>query len=651
MKRRKWFCLLLSAVLLLAGCQDAEKNTGGGMSGRHDYEITEEMAVLPLQEGETILWAQYLEGERVWFLESDEGQLLCYHEDKGERELFLERVPAAFTGCSLYTDGENFYAYQTDKLTVLDAAGKERYTLQMEGWVSDLCMSREGSIVLAIESDGNNLLKTLDVESGTLSGGRLSPFFVGLGTGMEQGILVMDEIGVYDLDMESGERSWHMKWNGTSYIPTYEKFFCAVRMGQDGTLEQIERDFDRNYYLSYLQKTYPEEEGKTTLVFRVLSADAGLKKIVARFNRENEVYHVFLEDRGEEYGWDLWERTDLEITTGKGPDLIAADAVTDMQALAEKGGLENLESYLAESGVDREDYHRETFQRQGMENGIYSIGYEMRVRSLYIRKEFLDSSGQTDIKTLLDNLEGYERQAIFNGALNYTPANLMCSDFFQMSEDFYGMVDWEGKTCDFSGELWEQILRVSGQYGLTERNGEWEAVADWGYIFDFSSMVSRERQAGEQGMVLAGYPSEEGMVNWLQMSSVAINVNSAHKEGAWQFICFLLDEENQALVTQGFALPAHKGPLEESVEEYLYDYYYNTYTSDGRHIIKPELPEKIEERYWEGIANARPVSYRTEQILAIIEEEAKFYFTGDKTIEEISAVIENRVKLYLAELE
>ena len=45
-------------------------------------------------------------------------------------------------------------------------------------------------------------------------------------------------------------------------------------------------------------------------------------------------------------------------------------------------------------------------------------------------------------------------------------------------------------------------------------------------------------------MVLAGYPSEEGMVNWLQMSSVAINVNSAHKEGAWQFICFLLDEEN-----------------------------------------------------------------------------------------------------------
>ncbi len=301
--------------------------------------------------------------------------------------------------------------------------------------------------------------------------------------------------------------------------------------------------------------------------------------------------------------------------------------------------------------MDREDYHQETFQSQGMENGIYSAGYEIRVRSLYLREEFLDNSGQTDIKSLLDNLENFEGQAIFNEALNYTPVNLMCNYFFRMSEDFYGMVDWEGRTCDFSGELWEQVLRVSKQYGLTERNREWEEVADWGYIFDFSSMVSRERQAGAQGMVLVGYPSEEGMVNWLQMSSVAINANSAHKEGAWQFIRFLLDEENQALVTQGFALPVHEGPLKESVEEYLYDYYHNTYTSDGRHIIRKPLPEGIEEKFWEGIANARSTSYRTEQILAIIEEEAELYFTGDKTVEEISAVIENRVKLYLAELE
>ena len=660
MKRKKWICLLLSAALLLAGCSGKEssendKKIGSGVSEgtRYDYEMTEEMAKLLLQEGETILWAQYLEGERVWFLENVAEQLLCYHEDKGERELLLECVPAVFTGCSLYTDGENFYACQTDKLTVLDAAGKERYTLRLEGWISDFCMSRKGSIVFAVYDDvqGGMILKTLDVESGTLTGSSRLSSLVGLGTGVERGILVIDGIGAYDLDIDSGEKSWHMKWNGTSYIPAYERTGLAARMGEDGTLERIERDFDRNYYMLYLRETHPEEEGKIPLVFRVLSADVGLKKIVTRFNRENQEYHVFLEDKGEEYGWDLCARTDMEIATGQGPDLIAADAVTDMRVLAEKGGLENLEPYLAQAGLDRDGYHQETFQSYGMENGIYSAGYKIRVRSLYIREGFLDSSGQTDIKTLLDNLEGYEGQAIFNKSLYYTPVNLLCHYFFQMSEDFYGMVDWEGKTCDFSGELWEQILRVSGRYGLTERNGEWEEITDAGYVDSFSDIVSQERRVEAQGMVLAGYPSEEGMVNWMQMESVAINAGSAHKEGAWQFIRFLLEEENQALITQGYAMPVHEGALEKSVEDYLYDYYYNIYTSDGRHIIREPLPEGIEEKFWEGIANARPSSYRTEQVLAIVAEEAEFYFMGDKSLEEVSAVIENRVRLYLAEQE
>ena len=661
MKRKKWLCLLLSTVLLFTGCggkgnDETGKNMGSGVSEgvRYDYEITEETVSLPLQEGETILWAQYLEGERVWFLKNEAEQLLCYHEEKGERELLLEHVPASFTGRTLYTDGENYYAWRSDELTVLDAVGKEKYVLQPEGWISDFCVSREGCIVFAVYDDvqGKYILKSLDAESGTLSGGSRLSSLVGLGTGVERGVLVIDRIGAYDLDMESGEKGWHMKWNGTSYIPTYEKSLLAAKIGEDGSLERIERDSEGNYYLSYLRETYPEEAGKIPIVFRVLFADVGLKEIVAKFNRENEEYHVFLEDEGEEYGWDLQARTDLEIATGKGPDLIAADAVTDMRVLAEKGGLENLEPYLAQAGMDREDYHQETFQSQGMENGIYCAGYEIRVRSLYIREEFLDSSGQTDIKKLLDNLEGYEGQAIFDKALVYTPVNLMCNYFFQMSEDFYGMVDWEGRTCDFSGELWEQILRVSNQYGLTDRNGEWEKIASAGYIDGFADLVSQERGIGSQGMVLAGYPSEDGMVNWMQMESVAINANSANKEGAWQFMRFLLDEESQALVTQGYAMPVHEGALEASVEEYLYDYYNNNiYTSDGRLAIKPELPEGIEEKFWEGVANARPASYRTEQVLAIIEEEAEFYFTGDKTIEEISAVIENRVKLYLAELE
>ena len=658
MKKRKWFCLFLSAILLLTGCgskgnENAGKNSESGIleEERYDFEITEETPVFSLQSGETILGAQYLEGERIWFLKNEAGQLLCYHEDKGERELLLEHVPAVFTGRELYMDGENFYAYNLDRLTVLDTEGNEVNTLYPEGRIISLCASREGSIVLAMESGSGAVLKTLDVEGGALSGAcTISSYCVGIGTGTEREILVIDWTGAYDIDMESGEKSWHMKWNGTSYNPRGDRFWIAAGVGRDGSLEQIEKSVDGIYYVVGLKKIDPEEMGKTPLVFRVLNADVGLKQLVAQFNRENKEYHVFLEDSGEEYSWDFQARNDMEIATGQGPDLIAEDAVSDMQVLAEKGALENLEPYLAQAGINREDYHQETFQSQGMADGIYSAGYAMRVRSMYIRESFLDGNGQTDIEVLLNNMENYDRQAVFNKMINYTPVYLL-DYFFGMSDNFYGMVDWEGKTCDFSGELWEQILRVCGQYGLTERNMGWEEIAGFGYIYRFSDLAWYERELGPQGMALAGYPSEEGMVNGLWLDSVAINADSGHKEGAWQFIRFLLEEENQKLLTQGSSMPVHVGALEGSVEEYLYDYYNNTMTSDGGYIIRPELPEGIEEKFWECLANAKPESYRTEQVLAIIEEEAELYFTGDKSIEEISAVIENRVKLYLAEQE
>ena len=117
MKKRKWFCLLLSVALLLTGCggkgsSDAETNMGSGVpeGGRYDYEITDEMAALPLQSGETIIGVQYLNGERIWFLKDSASEFLCYHENSGERELLLESVPRVFTGCKLYTDLEYYYA-------------------------------------------------------------------------------------------------------------------------------------------------------------------------------------------------------------------------------------------------------------------------------------------------------------------------------------------------------------------------------------------------------------------------------------------------------------------------------------------------------------------------------------------------------------
>lgn len=94
-------------------------------------------------------------------------------------------------------------------------------------------------------------------------------------------------------------------------------------------------------------------------------------------------------------------------------------------------------------------------------------------------------------------------------------------------------------------------------------------------------------------------------------------------------------------------LPVHEKVLRECVEAGVEQSYHNNMAStEGMHVQEEQVA-----RFWECLNSAEPAPYRTEHILEIIKEEAELYFTGDKSIEEISGIIENRVKLYLAELE
>ena len=48
--------------------------------------------------------------------------------------------------------------------------------------------------------------------------------------------------------------------------------------------------------------------------------------------------------------------------------------------------------------------------------------------------------------------------------------------------------------------------------------------------------------------------------------------------------------------------------------------------------------------------NARPVSYNmNDEVSKIINEEAEGYFKGQKSVDEVAGIIQNRVKIYVGE--
>ncbi|MCM1543589.1 MAG: hypothetical protein NC121_20385, partial [Blautia sp.] len=152
---------------------------------------------------------------------------------------------------------------------------------------------------------------------------------------------------------------------------------------------------------------------------------------------------------------------------------------------------------------------------------------------------------------------------------------------------------------------------------------------------------------------IAGYPNAEGRTWYEVLVNQIYGINSASgcKEGAWAFLKFLLGEEYQA---QTRFFPAIQDALETKLaeaEELSADsyHYINPYTNES-HKGYPPITEEDKEFIRNMTKNGgREDSMKSRTVLAIIQEEAEYYFQGDKSVEEVARIIQNRIELYLNE--
>ena len=135
--------------------------------------------------------------------------------------------------------------------------------------------------------------------------------------------------------------------------------------------------------------------------------------------------------------------------------------------------------------------------------------------------------------------------------------------------------------------------------------------------------------------------------------TLAVNAHSTHREGAWEFIRFLIEEKTQSAGFASFMQPAHKSAFEEWLQERIIYKLATKHMEDGV-LLTPyyygaDISEEKQAEYRQAVEDARPLPLRTRPILTIIQEEAENYFNGSKSAEEVSKIVNNRVQLYLNE--
>ncbi len=165
-----------------------------------------------------------------------------------------------------------------------------------------------------------------------------------------------------------------------------------------------------------------------------------------------------------------------------------------------------------------------------------------------------------------------------------------------------------------------------------------------------------------------GYPSfgESGLTLKSNGTTVAMSAYSENKEGIWEFIRFNLSKERQENAgSPNGGFPILKSALEKQFEKDMEQEYIKDENGSQREMPKStwmrslggeeftvEVYAANEEqvaRVREMIETAQNEESMNTEILNIISEEASGYFEGQKSVEDVAAVVQNRVQLYMNE--
>lgn len=673
--RKLYFFLLFVCLLgILTGCRE-EMESQGNAEQFDLYSETEQIFDVDVRAesrkrlGEqlgdkvVLLGMQFFQGEPVqlWGIWNKASgtivtDIYLYRQD-GSGECMIQGLPSNVCSHSGILDEEGcFYSRKIDAVEKYDIDGNLVYASKKEGFFfTDICQLSDKSIALLVseQETQRNGIWLMDTATGDFSEVGLKDSLEVesyLGTG-QSGLLILDRNGVWEVEVKEGKRNNVLPFLQTSFslqtkISAIGTELEDFRMTGEGSVEILWADAKGQGQLETLQKGQPEE-GKTTLVIRGLYVNnRWLKEQISEFNQTNEKYYVTVEARdGETEEEDFMAQTSVQLATGKGADIIYGDALGDsVYSLIQKGVFENLKPYMEASGIKEENYFKAAFDCLRVENEVYGVLVSVGAYGETLDGNVFESGEEPDAEGILNALLSYEEKAIYRKGFY---SEDIVRSFLQGSESLWGMIDWESHTCDFDESLFTKLLDVAKRYGYDERNN-YPAVAE--YRSDGFYSFKSDEQLREEGKSVSGFLFDDGCHGMVSTTSIMmVNANSENKEGAWEFIRFLLSEEVQSALgaspasKKAFREQAQKEIEEGAVVEIRDTNGAVTRMKKGDEDLTEEKAAEIEA----FLEEARPLPVQIVPILDIICEESQDYFNDVKSAEDVVQVIENRIQVYL----
>lgn len=404
--------------------------------------------------------------------------------------------------------------------------------------------------------------------------------------------------------------------------------------------------------VTILTKTELSLNQKTIITIGSIAPDTST---ISRFNRSSESYKLELIDYSESVtSYDeAREKLTMAILTGDAPDIIDLRGL-EYEEYARSGILTDLSSYFEEDeNMSIDSLVNGVVEALAFDGKIFAMAPEFAIMTIFGESSSVGHDTNIRLDEMIELAEKTkDEKTIFNSMGSSEFMYLYCA----ANLDYF--IDYEKSITNFDSDEFIRALEFSMHFyhGAKEiiptvtdeesiKNGE--SIMMFGWIENISDLYLLEVEKIGKEMTVTGIPANENSGN-VMFTDILYGIcsTSENPEGAWEFIKYLLSEEYQQ--NNVMSLPVLESTYYTEIDRWM-----NPVNEENNpHIAEvfyPAMTKEQADELFDVIATMVGYSRYNTTILSIIEEELVPFFSGDKNVETVVGIINNRVSVFLSE--
>ncbi len=589
--------------------------------------------------------------------------------DAKQEETYIERIVPLADGCYLLKDSRGVRRFDP-------STGEDRriHDTGRDYFEGSLCRLGDDRIFFSRYTDDGYVMGFLDPVTGAVSGERDAPegFFASeLYPGTERDLYYYSGRDLYALDVRAGRTDKVIDFVASDVLTDSLTGVCETGDGRLAVLTGTYGEMGVSAVLSLATHVLPSEvKDKEEITLSCVYAGNDIMRRAVAYNRASSEYAIRVVDYSQYAGDGDWEapykKLNTDIVSGHIPDILVVDQELPFESYVSKGIIMDLEPLLrADERFHGDDFLWNVFDAYRIDGRMYSLVPGFLVYTGFMYSDLLDGKQSVSMGELqqIAASRGIATKRCF-GAM--TRESIFSMLLYMQGAEY---VDLGTGRCAFDTPAFIDLLKLVEQFPekipddeyMESRTAFRERTAllmlyGMGSFTDYCQM--RYGAFGEP-VTIVGIPGSAGSGSAiLPQLQLAVTTSSKHPEAAWEFVGGFLEAEYQDGLNWGFpvrrdslaksAAKAKERPyyLDETGQKVEYD---NTWWLNGQEVVIPPLSDEEEEKVTDFLSHCDRRCYSNSTVDNIIREEAEAFFQGQKSAEDVAAIIQSRAQIYVHE--